>query len=178
MGGACLSKDPYILASVCRQVGVNPEFIIKGRSVNEHMPVHIVKRVYEIMRKAGHAAAGGTVFVLGFAFKGKPETSDMRDSPTLDLVQELHSRNARILGHDPLVSTAEIEALGVQITSLEEGFKAAQIVIIMIDHPLYADLDIASLATRSKQPLVIMDGWHLYDANSLKKIDNLTYLRI
>jgi UDP-N-acetyl-D-mannosaminuronic acid dehydrogenase len=178
VGGACLSKDPYILASVCRQVGINPEFIIKGRNINEHMPVHIVNRVYESMRKAGHAAPAGPVFVLGFAFKGKPETSDMRDSPTLDLVRELHSRNARIFGHDPLVNTAEIEALGVQVMSLEEGFKAAQIVIIMIDHPLYADLNIASLAYRSKQPLVIMDGWHLYNANDLKRIPNLTYLRI
>jgi UDP-N-acetyl-D-mannosaminuronic acid dehydrogenase len=176
VGGACLSKDPYILASVCRRVGIDPSLFIKARAVNEYMPLHVVERAYQAIDGLGVGTTDVAVLVLGFAFKGKPETSDMRDSPTLDLVRELHRRKARVLGHDPLVSGAEIEALGVEVTTLEEGFEQAQAVIIMIDHPLYADLDMAALATRARRTLVVMDGWNLFHASDMRRIPNLIYL--
>ncbi|MDC0308924.1 nucleotide sugar dehydrogenase [bacterium] len=178
VGGACLSKDPYILANVCRKAGIDPTLFVKGREVNEFMPIHTVSCVYEAMSKLGNGVSGGTVLVLGFAFKGKPDTSDMRDSPTLDLVQELRRRGARVLGHDPLVPSDEIEALGVELVSLEEGFAAADAAIVMIDHPLYADLDVAAMAGGRSQPIVVMDSWHLYDAKELNIQPNIIYLNI
>lgn len=178
VGGTCLSKDPYILASVCRQVGIDPSLIIKGRAVNEFMPIYTVSRVYEAIGKLGGGISGGTVLVLGFAFKGKPETSDMRDSPTLDLVRELLRRGARVLGHDPLVPGDEIEALGVEPVSLDEGFAAADAAIVMIDHPLYADLDVAALVDGRSRPIIVMDGWYLYCAMELHNHPNIVYLSV
>jgi UDP-N-acetyl-D-mannosaminuronic acid dehydrogenase len=178
VGGACLSKDPYILASVCRQVGIDPTLFIRGRQINEYMPIHVVERVCDALAGAGKKVAGSTVFVLGFAFKGKPETSDMRDSPTLDLVRTLHRRGIDVTGHDPLVAKGEIQALGVEVLSLEEGFSSAQAVIVMIDHPLYAGLDIKTFTRLSAKPLVLMDGWHLYANKNLDDDDGLIYLTI
>ena len=177
VGGACLSKDPYILSSVCRQVGIDPILFIKGRSVNEFMPVHVVDRVYEALTSIGNGVSGGTVFVLGFAFKGRPETSDMRDSPTLDVVRELHRRGAKVLGHDPLVLDEDIESLNVEVTNLNNGFAKADAVIVMIDHPIYANLDITVL-TQAKRPIVLMDGWNLYRSQSSDFSSNVIYMSI
>jgi UDP-N-acetyl-D-mannosaminuronic acid dehydrogenase len=178
VGGACLSKDPYILSSVCRQVGIDPLLFIKGRSINEFMPVHVVDRVYEALTSIGNGVSGGTVFVLGFAFKGRPETSDMRDSPTLDVVEELHRRGAKVLGHDPLVPAEEIKGLNVEVTNLNNGFAKADAVIVMIDHPIYADLDITVLAEARTCPIVLMDGWSLYRAQSSNFSSNVIYMSI
>jgi len=178
VGGACLSKDPYILASVCRQVGIDPALFIKARQINEYMPVRVVERVCEALAGAGRKVVGSTVFVLGFAFKGKPETSDMRDSPTRDLVRALHHRGIDVIGHDPLVTDTDIQSLGVEVRSLEEGFSSAQAVIVMIDHPLYAGLDIKMLSQLSGNPLVLMDGWHLYAKENLDGGDGIIYQTI
>ena len=178
VGGACLSKDPYILASVCRQAGIDPTLIVRGREVNEFMPVYTANRVYEAGTELGNGFSVSKVFVLGFAFKGKPETSDMRDSPTLDLLRELTRRKAIVLGHDPMVPSNEIEALGVQAVTIEDGFASADAVIIMIDHLLYADLDLSALVHGRSQPLIIMDGWNLYQDRQLHEHQKIIYLSL
>lgn len=175
VGGACLSKDPYILASVCRRVGIDPVLFIHGRRVNEYMPVHAVKRVGGELERLGKKLYGSSVLVLGFAFKGKPETSDLRDSPTLDIVRELKSRGVNILGHDPLVTNEEIEALGVEVCDIEAGFAAADAVIIMLNHPVYEEMNIASLTAKARKPLVIMDGWHLFNQDDMDRIPDVIY---
>lgn len=175
VGGACLSKDPYILASVCRSVGIDPLLFIHSRRVNEYMPVHTVTRVARELERLGKTLSGSKVLVLGFAFKGKPETSDIRDSPTLDLVRALKERGARLLGHDPLVTREEIAALGVEVTAIEQGFAEADAVIIMLNHPLYEEMDIAALVDGAHKPLLIMDGWHLFNQDEIDRIPGIVY---
>jgi UDP-N-acetyl-D-mannosaminuronic acid dehydrogenase len=114
VGGACLSKDPYILASVCKKAGVDPSLFLIGRRINEFMPINVCNRVVAELNNRGRLIKGANVLVLGFSFKGKPETSDIRDSPTLDLIARLKEMGAVLRGHDPLVPKEEIEALGVK----------------------------------------------------------------
>jgi len=178
VGGACLSKDPYILSSVCRHAGIDPTLFIKGRSINESMPIHVVERVYEAMNILDNKTSGGTFLVLGFAFKGKPETSDMRDSPSLDVVRELHRRGAKVLGHDPLVSDEDIEGLNVEVINLNDGFDKADAVIVMTDHPTYAKLDINEFTKAKIRPIVLMDGWSLYRSQSSDFSSNVIYMSI
>lgn len=175
VGGACLSKDPYILASVCRGVGIDPTLFLQGRKINEYMPRHVVNRVREGLEQAGKQLAGATVFVLGFAFKGKPETSDLRDSPTLDLVKYLHEENASIRGFDPVVSPDEIAAIGVQPCELAAGFEGADAIIIMLNHPTFEEMDLAAMLPSANSPVVLVDGWHLFDIEELGASSKVIY---
>ncbi|OGI11765.1 MAG: hypothetical protein A2Y40_01120 [Candidatus Margulisbacteria bacterium GWF2_35_9] len=178
VGGACLSKDPYILASVCRQAGIDPELFILGRQINEFMPLHAVQKVEVELEKLGKPLKDSTILVLGFAFKGQPETSDMRDSPTIDLVNYLKQKGSRVIAHDPLVSREEIKALGVEVTTIENGFAHADAVIIMLNHTVYQDLDMHYLIEKAKKPLVLMDGWHLYSKTDMDRLSGLVYRSI
>lgn len=178
VGGACLSKDPYILASVCRKSGIDPNFFIKGRSINEYMPVHTINLVEEQLNSLGKKLDEVTIFIMGFAFKGKPETSDMRDSPTIDLVKNLNRRGANIIGQDPLADESEIEDLGVQLSTIENGFKEADALIIMIDHPSYSDLDTTSMTSKRETQLVLMDPWNLYQTGELLHNKNIIHLHL
>jgi len=176
VGGACLSKDPYILASVCRQAGVDESLFLLGRKINETMPVHTVDRVEAELLRNGKPIKGAEVFVLGFSFKGKPETSDIRDSPTLDLIKVLQERGAIIRGHDPLVPVNEIKALGVTPRGIEEGFHGADAAIIMINHTAYEEMDIFIYLETMNKPAVLMDGWHLFSSDNFVKVPGVTYL--
>jgi nucleotide sugar dehydrogenase len=175
VGGACLSKDPYILASVCQAAGVDASLFLLGRRINESLPVHAVDRVTHELEKSGKKLADAEVLVLGFAFKGKPETSDMRDSPTLDLVRVLQERGARVRGHDPLVPPEEIAALGVRVCAIDEGFRGADAVIVMLNHSAYEEMDIAGLLELARKPVVVVDGWHIFNPDDLAELPGVTY---
>lgn len=175
VGGACLSKDPYILASVCERAGVDASLFLLGRRINEFMPVHACNRVERELERCGKTLRGARVFVLGFAFKGRPETSDVRDSPTIDLVRVLRERGAQVRGHDPMVTAPEIEALGATACDLESGFDGADAIILMLNHTLYEEMDIARLLERTRKPAVLLDGWHIFNAADLSQVPGITY---
>ena len=175
VGGACLSKDPYILASVCRRVGIDPTLFLLGRQINEYMPGHAFRRAEARLRQAGSSMADATVLVLGFTFKGKPETSDLRDSPTVDLLRHLRAAGATIRGYDPVVPGEELAALGVEPCALEDGFDGVDAVIIMLNHQAFEDMDLISLLRRARRPVVVVDGWHLFEPERMASVPGLIY---
>ena len=122
------------------------------------MPIHTINLVEEQLNNLSKKLDEVTIFVMGFAFKGKPETSDMRDSPTIDLVKDIKRRGANIIGQDPLAKESEIEDLGVQLSTIENGFREADAVIIMIDHPSYSDLDLTSMTSKRETHLLMDHG--------------------
>lgn len=178
VGGACLSKDPYILSNVCKKTGINSSLITQGRIINEYMPIHTSNIVLQKLKDLKIKIKNSKIMILGFAFKGKPETSDMRDSPSIDLVKELKNNHVEILGHDPLVKDKEIKDLGVQLTTIEEGFTMADAIIIMINHPSYSDFDFFKLTKFRKNPIVLMDSWNLYQSGELSSNDKIIHLHI
>ena len=178
VGGACLSKDPYILAKVCKDVGISADFFLLGRKINNFMPEYTAKRTLEEVDKVNPLSKHKTVFVLGFAFKGNPETSDMRDSPTIDLVEHLQKKGARVFGHDPLVGKKELLSLKAEPTSIKEGISVSDAVIIMTNHSYYSDIDFVSIVGERDSPLVLFDGWTLFKPEDFKGNKNIRHLSI
>jgi nucleotide sugar dehydrogenase len=175
VGGACLSKDPYILAQASERYGLEPKLTKAAREINETMPRHVVHKVLGLLKKAGKEPKGSTVFVLGFAFKGKPETSDVRDSPTVPLVEELLRHECTVAGHDPVVPREDMEALGVRALGIEEGFRGADAAILMTNHEVYEKLNIIPLLESMKLPAVFIDGWHLFEPQDVRAVPGIFY---
>lgn len=175
VGGSCLSKDPYILLDVGKKYGYVPRMVKTAREINESIPVHLAQKTVRLLREAGKDPADRNAFILGFAFKGKPETSDMRESPTLSLVQELKHHGLKVLGFDPVVDRKEIEALGVTFVGIDEGFSQADAAIIMTNHPQFSSLDIFKMLPMMRLPAVFIDGWHLFDPRDVCSIPGIFY---
>ncbi len=112
---------------------------------------------------------------MGFAFKGEPETSDMRFSTTIDLVSYLKPFCSNLYGYDAVVSKGMIESSGVRSCSIEEGFHNADVVIIMNSHKSHQSLNLKKLATASNNPLIFIDCWNLYDKEKTAKYKNIIY---
>lgn len=159
VGGGCLSKDPYIMLASTERSGHVPQLIRAARTLNEDLPVHVANRVVELMGTVG----GKTLTVLGWAYKGSPPTDDMRGTPIATMMPVFSAAGLRVLGHDPLVGDDVIRAYGGEPVGLMAGFRDADAVLIITDHPDYRSLDVAaSLAGSSVQ--LVFDSWRILDA--------------
>lgn len=177
VGGVCLRKDPYIFLHSTLDKKFEPRIIAAARSVNELMVDEILDKIEEFGRTY-HRTRRMKVFILGFAFKGVPETSDTRDSVTLDLVAKLLKRKSNLFGFDPVVKPEEIEKASVRSASVEDGFRGADCVAIMNNHPLFSSLDIYPLLESMNKPAFFFDGWGIYEKEAIEKVPNIIYGRI
>ena len=175
VGGACLTKDPYILIDLCNKLNVNTELIRSARSINEKVVFNLAKKTLNRLTALGKNICASKIFIMGFAFKGDPETSDMRFSTTLDLIDHLKPFCSRLYGYDKTVSDEDIESAGVKSCSIKEGFREADVVIIMNAHKTHQKLNIKKLADSSNDPLIFIDCWNLYDKQKISKHKNIIY---
>lgn len=176
VGGPCLSKDPYILKTAFQRYGLDCDVILAARKINETAPRAICNRATELLSGVGKSLKDAKVLIVGFAFKGEPETSDLRDSTTLWFLDELKRRGTtRIYGADPVVTAAEIEALGVTACSISDGFKGADAVFFMNNHRSYVNLPLIDLIGTLAKPAVFFDGWQVFSPNDLRKHAGVLY---
>ena len=175
VGGYCLTKDPYILIDLCKKIGVTTELIQSARNINEYTVEHLAEKILNRLASMGKNVAASKIFIMGFAFKGSPETSDTRFSTTIDLVEHLKPACSNLHGYDHLVPSEELEAIGVATCSIEEGFSNADAVVVMNSHWTHRGLDIRRLSEAASKPLLFVDCWNLYDKYELQSIDSLSY---
>jgi UDP-N-acetyl-D-mannosaminuronate dehydrogenase len=151
------------------------ELIKSARAINEVTVFNLAKKVLNRLTALGKNICAAKIFIMGFAFKGDPETSDMRFSTTIDLVNYLKPFCSKLYGYDAVSSRDLIEELGVRTCSIEDGFKGADVVIIMNSHESHMKLNIKKLSELSNDPLVFIDCWNLYDRNKIAKHKNIIY---
>ncbi|QES46717.1 nucleotide sugar dehydrogenase [Streptomyces venezuelae] len=164
VGGSCLTKDPYLLAHSLAPHGHTPHLIRAARTLNESMPRRVGARVLAALQEQGQDPARATILVSGFAYKGRPETDDLRGAPYQPLLEFLRGRVAEIVGHDFVVPPARIEALGVRPASLADGFTGAHAALLLNDHPSYGELtpeDLDDLIARMHPPALVYDTWRV-----------------
>jgi len=176
VGGSCLCKDPYILTDTAARMGCRSDFFKIGRSINEYMPYHVVSKIVEFFKKIRHEdVKQKNIFILGLAFKGYPETSDIRTSSSMDVVRELDNFGANIFVYDAVVKSNDTGYFNIKFCDIETGFGQADAVIIMNNHPSFKNLDISKYFNNLSKPVLFFDTWHLYSAEEISKIKNVTY---
>ena len=101
LGGHCIPIDPFYLTWKARQYGVHTRFIELAGEINSAMPHWVVGKVVDALNDRGKAVKGSRVLVLGIAYK--KNVDDMRESPSVELMQLLIARGARVDYSDPHV---------------------------------------------------------------------------
>lgn len=176
VGGYCLSKDPYFYLNACKQANLTTPLAELGRKINEKIPNFIFEKIKNKLKDLKKVLKTSKIFIIGFAFKGEPETSDLRESSTLDLLRLFKQETDNICGYDPLVHKEEIENLGVKYCNLNEGFKGADAVIIMNNHKSYQDIDIYKSLSQMNHPAIFCDYWCIFSLKAIKKIEGIIYI--
>jgi len=175
VGGACLSKDPYLLLQSLGRRPPDRSLVFAVRELNESMPLRAAADVLRLLRGAGKDPARCRVLVCGFAYKGRPETDDLRGTPATPFVEALRAKVGRLLGHDYKVRAQDIAAFGVAPVRLEAGLHRADAVVLLNDHPRYArDLTVRRLASTAK-PVVLYDSWRILRGTKLPDLPHVRY---
>jgi UDP-N-acetyl-D-mannosaminuronic acid dehydrogenase len=164
VGGPCLTKDPYILASI-REPGESERTLSEhGRAVNESMCAFVAERVVDQLVELGKDASKCRLLVCGLAFKGDPETDDLRDSSGVAIALRLQQSVSEIRAHDPVVADAMLEACALPPVDLPDGFSGVDGVVFLNNHRSYEQIDLPSMIAAMAPQALVFDGWHQFRA--------------
>ncbi len=131
LGGHCIPIDPFYLAWRARAFDMDSEFVELAGRVNVNMPYYATARITRSLNGRGKAAKGAKVLLLGMAYKA--DVGDLRESPSLKLLELLRAEGADVTYHDPHVATLSDEGLSsVELTP--DTLAAADCVVIATAH--------------------------------------------
>jgi UDP-N-acetyl-D-glucosamine dehydrogenase len=146
VGGHCIPVDPFYLNWKAQQFGIQAKFIELAGEVNESMPAYVVQCTARALERNGVAIAGAKVLVLGVAYKR--DVDDLRESPSLIVIEKLRHAGAQVEYNDPFfpeVGSGRHYDLHMRSTPLE-NLDRFDCVLILTDHSLYNYGEIVSQA--------------------------------
>jgi len=181
VGGPCLEKDPHILAESARSYGIDLDITPASRRVNERQPLEVVNFIKKTARLKKDFPLQPKISLLGIAFKGKPETNDLRGTvakPILDLINK-EFPNSILQGFDPVVENKDIEEFGlIPVSTIKEAFEGANIVIILNNHPLFSQITLDEKIGIMANDGFIYDLWGLYSGLDHKDLSGISYFAL
>lgn len=166
LGGHCIPIDPLYLSWKAKMSKFNPKFIELASEINESMPAHVVQRTMDLLNTKAKSLKNAKVLVLGVAYK--PDVSDTRESPAIEIMEKLIEKGARVSYNDPYVAEFKHEQLELKSIELnEQNLKKLDIVLIITHHsdydydfiiknaPLIFDCRNATAACRGRRKKVV-----------------------
>ena len=117
LGGHCIPIDPFYLSWRARQEGFEPRFIELAGQINAYMPRFVVERIGDALNERGKPLKGSRVHLLGVAYK--PNVSDTRESPALDVIRLLWQKHALVVYSDPHVPALQLDGQQLRSQPLE-----------------------------------------------------------
>lgn len=146
VGGHCIPIDPtYLSFEVRRQLGKPFRFVELAEEINRGMPAYVVDRLRAGLAGRGVDLAGARVLLLGVTYK--PNISDQRESPALDVGALLRAAGAELAFHDPHVPTWHLEGTAIErVADLDAAIADADAVVLLQAH---RDYDADAIADRA-----------------------------
>lgn len=167
-GGSCFPKDSRALVKIAADYGYDFTMMKGVIDVNDEQKRRMVAKVRRAVGAApGRGLNGAVVGVLGLTFKAG--TDDLRDSPSLTMVNSLLASGAKVRAFDPTVGTepsgpkAEILAGIDLVPTIAEAAAGADVLVIATEWPEFAKADVAELAEAMTPNAVIVDTRNLLD---------------
>ena len=150
-GGSCLPKDISALINFADKIGVNPLLLNAVKKTNHEQ----VNNIVSLMKKILGNIATKRITVLGTAFK--PNTDDIRDSKSIELIKKLLKNKAKITIHDPKAIENTKKIFGKKILyakSISDALNKSQCVIIMTHWKQYDTLNNNSIKQMNRKIII------------------------
>jgi UDPglucose 6-dehydrogenase len=160
-GGSCLPKDVAALAARGRQVGSPLQLLEAVADINDHQPARLVDLLW---RELG-PLPGRRITILGLAFK--PDTDDVRSSPSFPVLRLLRESGAEITVHDPVVGPDAVDGMSevTYTVDLADAVKQAEAVVIITRWDDYRRLP--ELISQLDPPPLVVDGRRMLERTSV-----------
>lgn len=158
LGGHCIPIDPFYLTWKAREYGVNTRFIELAGEVNSSMPEYVLNKIVSGLNSQKKAINGSRILMLGIAYK--KNIDDMRESPSVEIMQLMQDCGAKIQYSDPYVPTfPKMRRYNFEMDSVEVTSASVQeydCIVVGTDH---VDFDYKMIAENSK---LIIDTRGMY----------------
>lgn len=171
-GGSCFPKDVKALVAIAADHNYDFELLKAVDAVNTHMIVHFVDKIFKYFKGK---LEGKNIAVLGLAFK--PNTDDMREAPSIEIISGLLAKGASVVAYDPVAMNNAKVVLSKKVKFAKSAYDAARGadgVAIITGWNEFRQLDLVRLAKEMKAR-VIFDGRNIYDPVRVKNLGFMYY---
>ena len=164
-GGSCFPKDTLALMNTARDLGVAMRLVEATIAVNDQRKRTIARRVLAAL---GGTIRGRTIAILGLTFK--PDTDDMRDAPSLDIIRFLQDQGATIRAYDPegMDAARKLTSNVIFATDAYDAAQGADALVIVTEWNIFRALDFSRLKDVMKNPVVV-DLRNIYDPEDVRR---------
>jgi UDPglucose 6-dehydrogenase len=165
-GGSCFPKDTSAMADIARRHGYEFQIMEAVLRVNDAVKLRMIDKIVHAL---DGEVQGKTVAILGLAFK--PETDDMRDSPTIPIIKGLQERGATIRAYDPQ-STKNAQSIFTDITYCGDAYETAadaDVLVLATEWNEFRALNFERIKKALRQPSVV-DLRNIYDPQRMKAL--------
>ena len=163
-GGSCFPKDVAALIHLARDKGYNPEILEAVSNVNQAQVEMFVGKIKSTLKNLSDKV----ITVLGLSFK--PNTDDLRDAPSLRVIELLLSEGATLKAYDPIVKNVEQLRIKGKISLANDPYEAledSQALVIVTEWPEFTELDLKKVKQLMQKPC-IFDGRNILNAKRVK----------
>ncbi len=171
-GGSCFPKDTMALYSTGKEFGYEFKIVKAAIDVNKEQR----KRFVDIILKHYNNEVSGKNFAIwGLAFK--PNTDDMREAPSIDIINSLLEKGARIKAYDPVATEEAKKIFSDKIEYGENCYDILQesdALIILTEWNEFKQIDLNRVKESLKEP-IIFDGRNIYDIEYMKELGVIYY---
>lgn len=143
VGGHCIGVDPYYLAQKAQEFGYHPEIILAGRRMNDGMGKYVAAEVIKLMVQKDIKVKNSEILVLGITFK--ENCPDVRNTKTVDVIENLASYGTKVTVYDPWANPEEVNheyKLTTVKTLPRQEFDA---VVLSVAHKEFLSIDFTDL---------------------------------
>jgi UDPglucose 6-dehydrogenase len=167
-GGSCFPKDVKALIAIAKQYGYDFALLKEVEAINKAMMQAIVSKAKNLLKKN---LDGQTIGILGLSFK--PNTDDMRDAPSLVVIQKLLQEGSYIKAYDPIaLANASLLINNKKVSFAKDPYTVAEnadLLIVMTDWDEFREIDLLRLKKIMRNPYVI-DGRNIYDPDEMRAL--------
>jgi len=163
-GGSCFPKDLDAFISISEKLGYNFSLLQEIRNVNEQQKTMFLSKI----KNALWIIKDKIITVLGLSFK--PDTDDIRNAPSIDIINALQAEGARIKVYDPQSMEKARSVLGKAVfcKNAYDACKSSDCLVVLTEWDEFKALDFAKVKKLLRRPLVI-DGRNMYEPQMMKK---------
>ncbi|MDR9431657.1 MAG: nucleotide sugar dehydrogenase [Natronomonas sp.] len=181
VGGGCLPKDPYLLINSIEDAETDvldavTDFIGVARDINESMPDAVCGLIERSLSATGRSNARVRSLVFGVAFKGRPRTNDIRNTPAEPII-DLLSERGPVDAFDPQVEPEKIESLGANPVSVDDDLTSVfeaetyDLLVIANNNPSFENIDLYRAKNAMAERPILVDGWGLLPQTTIRQLD-------
>jgi len=154
-GGSCFPKDVKAISKLASSLGSDTPLLDAVLKINDSRPDKVVSMAENILGSLG----GKKISILGLAFK--PDTDDMRSSPSIQVIRQFEAKNSSVYGYDPKVTGEILEKNGIRnvtlCNSLEDCLTESHLAVLLTKWPEFEKINGKMLKQFMKKPCLI-DG--------------------